>query len=363
MLWPVHLKPRPNELTSSWLVRLAIGHGYKLHMFCKGVWGKKDIWNRDIDKLPLEWMFQTLCEKTGTPMEAVRNTHLSSYEGKLYRRHNPNGNTPWIMPIGVYHRLRRSFGQQYCPHCLAEEMYLKKEWRLALVTCCEKHSTVLLDRCPGCHLPVHFHRDDMGHKSDLGRQCPAICFNCKFDLRKAATIQAPAEMLTLQSKWLKAIETGEDIGEASGPDYFDILHHLTTMMLSRYSFCRNIGAHTATAMGIDWVKPQRELNAGIECLSILDRMQLLRMASWLLDEWPQRFIDFGKEHEIWSAALTKDLDVIPAWYGTVVDTYLKREIWKGRPDLKSKRAHNWKPIHKILRNQKLALKAAQCCAG
>lgn len=60
MLWPVHLKPRPDEVTSSWIVRLAIGHGYTPNLFCRGVWGKKNIWNRDIDKFPIEGMFPTL---------------------------------------------------------------------------------------------------------------------------------------------------------------------------------------------------------------------------------------------------------------------------------------------------------------
>jgi hypothetical protein len=93
-------------------------------------------------------------------------------------------------------------------------------------------------------------------------------------------------------------------------------------------------------MGIDWVKPKRELNAGIESLGIPERIKLLRMAAWLLDEWPTRFIDFCREHEIWSVALTKDLDLVPPWYKKVVDRNLRREIWKGMPDTCSKRARN-----------------------
>jgi len=343
MLWPVHLKPRPDEVTSSWIVRLAIGHGYTPNLFCRGVWGKKNIWNRDIDKFPIEGMFPTLSEKTGTPMDAVLGTHLSSYEGRLYREHHPRGSIPWIMPIGVYHRLRESYGQQFCPHCLAEEIYLKKQWRLALVTCCTKHGTILLDRCPECQSPVHFYRDDI---------CPATCFNCKFDLRAATTVAATPEMLAAQSKWLSGIEEGVAIGEASGPDYFDVLRHLTALMLSKYAFCRDIGHHTAAAIGIPWDQPRRSINSGMESLGITDRIKLLQMANWLLDEWPKRFINFCQGHKIWSAALTKELPNAPAWYKGIVDKHLKKGSRKGTHGPPSKQARNWKPIQTIPRSRK-----------
>ena len=32
-LWPAHVKPQQDELLSSWLVRLAMAHGVKLHTF------------------------------------------------------------------------------------------------------------------------------------------------------------------------------------------------------------------------------------------------------------------------------------------------------------------------------------------
>lgn len=51
-LWPVHIKPKDDELLSSWLVRLAMSHGLKLHTFCSIALPLKQIWTRDIDKAP-----------------------------------------------------------------------------------------------------------------------------------------------------------------------------------------------------------------------------------------------------------------------------------------------------------------------
>ncbi len=60
-LLPVHLKPLPDELLSSWLVRIAHGHGMKLQTFCAVIFGReKSIWNRDIDKLAPEWLVMRL---------------------------------------------------------------------------------------------------------------------------------------------------------------------------------------------------------------------------------------------------------------------------------------------------------------
>src|SRR5947209_10971922 len=164
-LWPVHLKPKDDELLSSWLVRLAWAHGVKLHTFCSLAWPGKQIWNRDIDKSADAEMVEVLSTKTGTNIERARATTLAAYENVLYEKHNLFGPTSWIMPVGIYHRRRRQFGLQYCPHCLAEdkEPYYRRKWRLAFIVTCERHHIVLHDRCPRCEKPINFHRDEMGN--------------------------------------------------------------------------------------------------------------------------------------------------------------------------------------------------------
>jgi len=168
-LWPIHLRPKKDELLSSWLVRLAMAHGLKLHTFCSTVWPGKQIWNRDIDKCADEALLDVLSRKTAVSRSDVSRTTLAAYEGYVYERHNANGNTLWIMPLGVYHRTRTGFGLQYCPKCLSEDdvPYYRRCWRLAFITCCETHAVTLLDRCNQCGAAVNFHRDEMGdrHKS------------------------------------------------------------------------------------------------------------------------------------------------------------------------------------------------------
>lgn len=40
-LWPIRYKPYRDELLTSWLIRLAWGHGLKVQTFCNLVFGAK----------------------------------------------------------------------------------------------------------------------------------------------------------------------------------------------------------------------------------------------------------------------------------------------------------------------------------
>jgi hypothetical protein len=145
-LWPVHIKPKEDELLSSWLVRLAMAQGLKLHTFCSITWPLKQIWNRDIDRSASAELLETLSKKTATPVERVRATTLAAYESALYEEHKSLGPAAWITPIGVYHRIHTKCGLQFCLLCLAEdeEPYYRRKWRLAFMVACEKHHVLLL---------------------------------------------------------------------------------------------------------------------------------------------------------------------------------------------------------------------------
>lgn len=158
-LWPVHPHPYPDELLSSWLVRIAHANGEKVQSFCNHEFGTKhQIWNRDIDRLAPEWLLMALSERTATPIEKVRQTTLKRYEGILFDHSVSSGVEKWITPLKIYHRTRKSHGLQFCPECLKEDVepYFRTQWRIAFHTFCPKHNVMLHDRCPYCGEPVIF---------------------------------------------------------------------------------------------------------------------------------------------------------------------------------------------------------------
>lgn len=184
-LWPVHLKPKDDELLSSWLVRLARAHRLKVHTFCSLTWPGKQIWNRDIDNSADAELLEVLSIRTGTSINRVRATTLGYYAGILYEKHNTLGPSSWIMPIGIYHRTRKQYGLQFCPRCLAEdeEPFFRRKWRLAFVVLCARHNTLLHDCCPHCGSPVNFHRGELGDYRKSVAESLTLCYICRFDLR------------------------------------------------------------------------------------------------------------------------------------------------------------------------------------
>jgi len=323
-LWPVHIKPLEDELLSSWLVRLARAHGLRLHTFCDLAWRHKPIWNRDIDKSADEEILRVLSEKTATPIERVRQTTLAAYEGWLYEKHNPYGNTKWIMPVGVYHRMRKRPGLQYCPMCLREDEdpYFRRRWRLAFVTLCEKHGRLLLDRCPRCKSPVNFHRNQIDKKSIT------LCFRCGKDLREApqpSDIRVRAQV-GQQVFLLKTLSDGWVMIPGSGPVYshfyFDVLHQLMRLLAGGE---RSVPLRLVTSVSVRWKADEPRFTQNdneIETLGPRGRCILLSRGMWLLVDWPPRLVGVGRKHGIWSSALLRDMDRPPFWYWRVIHEQL-----------------------------------------
>lgn len=333
-VWPAHVKPRRDELLSSWLVRLAAAHSQKLHTFCALVWTRsKQIWNRDIDKCADPGLLDVLAEKTLTPPERVARTTLAAYESYLYERHNPYGNTRWIMPVGVYHRTRRRYGLQFCPRCLAgdSDPYYRRAWRLAFVTFCERHRCPLFDRCPRCAAPVNFHRIELGDRHKWVAESVTLCHACRYDLRETpvARVESPEDcrVLQFQGQLTGAMRRGWI--EVSGHSpvyshlYFTVLHQLMKVCATGR---RAAGLREAVARELKIKAPPRLTKScrDIERLDVGDRRELLNMARHLLDEWPARFIRLCETYKVWSAALLRELDPAPFWYWRIVHDHLYR---------------------------------------
>ena len=212
-LWPIHLKPLPDELLSSWIIRLSHAHGYKTQTMCAILFGGQSaIWNRDIDKLAPQEIINVLSRISGTPVERVEHTTLRSYEGTLFERHNANGICRWIVPLGIFHRARRHPGLMFCPQCLCEDVdpYFRRRWRLAFSIVCTKHKGYLLDACPECGVPIEPHRCDMQGRQLLPSAGMYVhCWKCGFDLRKSHQTKVMDEsLIALQTKMDAVLSDG-----------------------------------------------------------------------------------------------------------------------------------------------------------
>lgn len=334
-LWPVHYKPLPDELLSCWLVRLAHGHGMKVQTFCNVIFGnRRQIWNRDIDRLAPVWLLDELNMRTSTPMNTVMRTTLRSYEGILYRKFRTAGPLHWILLLQMYHRKRNGFGLQFCPACLATDTvpYFRTSWRIALNTTCTIHKVMLLDRCPACGSAICVHRLDMQTRTlDLDKAM-SYCYRCDTDLRVAPSIEAISYDSHATGLILRASHTVTDKHEPSTEwnlDLYSVMHQLCRAMTGRYEHLslRKFVLENLDARDIG-------LTGGyvsFEMRPIEQRHHLLQLCAWLLSDLQPRLTAAWRARAIRYNLLLKDFPDSPEWYLDIVSQFSN---WRDRLKVK-----------------------------
>lgn len=334
-LWPLHLKPLPDELFSSWLVRLAHAHGLKVHTFNRLLFGTDaQFWNRDIDRLVPEWLLDAVCWNTATSKEDAWGASLRAYEGILYRQYRESSILQWILPLRIFHQTRRGFGLQFCPRCLADdrEPYFRKRWRVAFYTYCAIHNTMLHDQCPKCASPVIFQRRDLGHaeRGDGGNL--ALCHACNFDLREARVTEPVFYEDGAHQAFELAILRLEHRGPWCKPRsvrYYNVLHHLSRLLTAKY---RRLALLQFVSRQVQ--APEVVLSEGIrafEMRMVHERHHLVQLAFWLLADLDARVSSAWWSGAVTYSALLRDFDDRPAWYDQVVGKFIRRggmSLWR-----------------------------------
>jgi len=303
-----------------------MGNALKLHTFCSLVFPKKDIWNRDIDKSVDSDILNILALKTATSYKTVFNTSLKAYEGSLFEKINPYGNTLWIMPLGIFHRTRRKFGLQLCTKCISEDTmpYYRRKWRLAFMTLCEIHKIHLIDKCPDCNEPIVFFRNELGKRHKLLSETITKCSKCNLEwgniigeqvkgISKIALNYQNYLISGLNESYFK-LPNNEYIFSVL---YFPVLHKIASMLnLGRKS--NEMRKEICHEVGIDYFSPKSTENY-LEHLSIEDRDKLFLLSCWFLDQWPERFIRICSKLNLLSSYLLKDIRKNPFWYWKVIN--------------------------------------------
>lgn len=331
-LWSVRPRPQRDELLSSWLLRIARAQGQKLQSFCATVWGReRQIWNRDIDRLADDAFLAPLAEGTGVGLERARQTTLSDLAGVVFERVNPGGNTPLILPLGIYHRLRSRHGTQFCPECLAADPapYFRRRWRLAAWVVCPVHRRLLHDRCPRCGSPVNFHRGEMGDRRRTGSRSPVFCSTCRCDYRAARVADLPEEVLHGLIEWQRRFDGGLDEGmlRLNRRVWLHPLAFFQGLRLILSVVCRCNSTHD-----LRWFLAERgpfpdrlpflRGRGEFERMDVTERARALCWAEMLLEDWPSRFINWCLGTGTLSSAFTKDRLPLPFWLGSVVSEHL-----------------------------------------
>lgn len=147
-----------NELLSSYLSRAAIGRGISAQSLTALACPGHAIWTRDVDANAREDTLQALAAAIGEPISRIRGMTLMGLSCEGPDRTGWQGIHHWLTAIGVYHRSRRRHGLCFCPLCLNERPFFRRQWRLAFWTVCPQHEVLMRDACPSCGGTVEPHR-------------------------------------------------------------------------------------------------------------------------------------------------------------------------------------------------------------
>jgi hypothetical protein len=316
-LWPIHLKPRPNELLSSWMIRLAHAHGYKTERMCRMLFGRDHaLWSRDVDRLAPEAVLRKLAEITGTDLERSRSTTIEAYSGYLSGHISVGGHSPWIVPLYVYHRRRTAPGLMYCPWCLQsdEVAFYRRTWRLAFVTVCTAHGTTLCDTCPHCTSAVIPHRVDIGRSGATPRDRSFIrCWKCGFNLSSAVAAKCDDQLLVFTRKLETVVDSGF-VHWDGNPSLHSMPYFAGLRVLARFA-----------------AKEERARQGPIETLILADRQAVLLSLARLQESWPSNFLTAVKQTRTTYSDIVGAREILPFWLEQVVDG-LKRHQSPERGD-------------------------------
>lgn len=326
-LLPAHPKPLPDELLSSWIVRIAEANGVKLHTLSRLLFGshQRSVWLRDIGRLAPDWVLSKITRATGTPMSEVLKTTLNGYQGVLFPDRRLSGQLRWILPIKAWSAKRKGFGVQYCPMCLAEDSqpYFRRRWRIAFYTFCPKHNVMMYDACHFCGEPIAFHRRDFAQDIETAGTI-AHCHACGNDLREAITLpvkasnpEAHAHHASMLHEFSPETKTTFDMG------YYAVFHQLCRVLVSR----SNDGMLARYVEGQIGCIPQFKqivcpTRWGIfESLRVSERHWIALLAIWLLMGAENRLEDAWRAKAVRFNLLVKDFEDAPEWYIKLVWRY------------------------------------------
>ncbi|MBV8273393.1 MAG: TniQ family protein [Cupriavidus sp.] len=330
MLLPLHPQPHSGEILSSWMVRLAFANGFPLHTFYANLLGyRAPIWNRDTDRHPSPALLEVLGRCTGQPLLTLRALTLSAYDGILFEQLPMIGNASWILPVGVLHRTRRRAGMQFCPLCLRcdADPYYRRSWRLAIHARCEHHQCVMEQYCPSCCEPVAYHRHGIGRGRVISDQALRFCHRCGFDLGRKQPIYLDwPDVVSSRSfdEMMHHFERGAwKCGYLTPPcavPFFAGLRALVSVIIGRYG--QRLRSQLSNTLGLSLDTCYVGRRVEFEYLGALERLKLLLAVSWLLEDWPSRFIAMCGACRFTRSRLAEEVRTLPFWLASVADEYL-----------------------------------------
>lgn len=257
----------------------------------------------------------------------LRGLTLQRWHGRL-GIDNVNGRMPAWWISSRYGPNQPSYGPMVCDACLAEDIepYFRLRWRLGFVTHCTVHRTLMRDRCFDCGVSPwptgsavfeHLHRSF----TSLNK-----CWRCAVDSRTApvAVPDAAVEQLATLS-WLD--DSHVTLGRSRTPtsEAFAALREVCQLFWRRRSAMAIASSKSAFAPIAEALLASPFNCNRIEIMPIKLRALLVPTAYQMLQDWPDRFLDFASSSGITRQHFFDTHERLPSWMLAVIDAHLAKQ--------------------------------------
>lgn len=142
MIFPIQIRPKNDELLSSWLVRLAHENCVSITSLLDSI-GLAKYAQEDFDLIESSEFFKALTKAARISKQDLVQCQIRDW-AKLTGSAS-QCTRKWIVPVCHRHPKLR-----YCPECLKENFFFRKEWRITWLGACPKHHVVLEEGCCNC---------------------------------------------------------------------------------------------------------------------------------------------------------------------------------------------------------------------
>lgn len=328
----VVIEPYNDELFSSWIFRLSLANGVEPYYLHKFVTNNLNSWRLDLDVTSNPNIIRNYANATGYSQDKIQSLLLHNPLEKLAVKNTNRTNSRWLIPLNNRSRnLTASGGIQFCSMCLAKYGYFRQNWRLATTTVCLKHMVYLKDHCPKCLRPVVLRHVYSKIRDTLNDDSIMYCANCGFNLRNAVKRRAKSNSVTHNKFNTQSIKDGFMITNNRQVSYshlyFEVLSVLTCILFFRKTGTKlfNCVKHHLNIKYERWELVQQKMRT-IENVPLNSRDTALYMAHWLLDDWPDRFINICKESKTPPSTLQMTRDYQPFWFHNTAKSLTKYGI-------------------------------------
>jgi hypothetical protein len=322
----------PDELLSSWLVRLARANALKYQELLSITSGtRRSLMGRDLDALIDPEFAERLEQIAGVPAARLIALTYEVDRGNLTAIDQPkHGLKRWVLPMVSKARRPTGVWLQLCVSCLREDAvpYVRRHWRYAFVTTCDVHGTLVISNCPSCDAPFDFTTHDIG--IDRAERIVPVseCSGCRCDVRHVSTPAKPADrrVVRYERALCRVVDRGWTRVRGSGWVYshqvFDVLHRLLRLLSSSKGLQQLFVEATAVNTLVD-----REPNVPsgrFENWPLSARHQAMRWMSATFHRWPSGFVEQCTKFRVRSYAILGHRGEVPYWFEHIVKDYLYR---------------------------------------